>query len=40
MTEFKKYLEDAKQIPITNVYRNSQELIDIATSFIDKIVCK
>ena len=36
MTEFKKYLEDAKQIPITNVYRNSQELIDIATSFIDK----
>ena len=36
MTEFKKYLDDAKQIPITNVYRNSQELIDIATSFIDK----
>lgn len=36
MTEFKKYLEDAKQIPITNVYRNSQELIDIAVSFIDK----
>ena len=36
MTEFKNYLEDAKQIPITNVYRNSQELIDIATNFINK----
>jgi len=36
MTEFKSYLEDAKQIPITNVYRNSQELIDIATNFINK----
>ena len=36
MTEFKNYLEDAKQIPITNVYRNSQELIDIATDFINK----
>lgn len=36
MTEFKSYLEDAKQIPITNVYRNSQELIDIATGFINK----
>lgn len=36
MTEFKKYLDSAKEIPITNVYRNSQELIDIATSFIDK----
>lgn len=36
MTEFKRYLEDAKQIPITNVYRNSQELIDIATDFINK----
>ena len=36
MTNFKNYLEDAKQIPITNVYRNSQELIDIATTFINK----
>lgn len=36
MTEFKSYLEDAKQIPIKNVYRNSQELIDIATNFINK----
>lgn len=36
MTEFKTYLDDAKQIPITNVYRNSQELIDIATNFINK----
>lgn len=36
MTDFKSYLEDAKQIPITNVYRNSQELIDIATNFINK----
>ena len=34
MTEFKSYLEDAKQIPITNVFRFSQELIDIATDFI------
>lgn len=36
MTEFKSYLEDAKQIPITNVFRFSQELIDIATDFINK----
>jgi len=36
MTDFKSYLEDTKQIPITNVYRNSQELIDIATNFINK----
>ncbi len=36
MTEFKKYLDNAKQIPITNVYRNSQELIDIATNFVNK----
>ena len=36
ITEFKKYLSDAKQIPINNVYRNSQELIDIATSFINQ----
>ena len=36
MTDFKSYLDDAKQIPITNVYRNSQELIDIATNFINK----
>ena len=36
MTEFKSYLEDAKQIPITNVFRFSQELIDIAADFINK----
>lgn len=36
MTEFKNYLTDAKQIPIPNVYRNSQELIDVATKFINK----
>ena len=36
MTEFRNYLSDAKQIPIPNVYRNSQELIDIATKFINK----
>lgn len=36
MTEFKNYLSDAKQIPIPNVYRNSQELIDVATKFINK----
>ena len=36
MTEFKSYLEDAKQIPINNVFRFSQELIDIATEFINK----
>jgi len=36
MTDFKNYLEDAKQIPITNVFRFSQELIDIATDFINK----
>ena len=36
ITEFKKYLSDAKQIPINNVYRNSQELIDIATNFINQ----
>lgn len=36
MTEFRNYLNDAKQIPIPNVYRNSQELIDVATKFINK----
>lgn len=36
MTEFRNYLSDAKQIPIPNVYRNSQELIDVATKFINK----
>lgn len=36
MTEFKNYLSDAKQIPIPNVYRSSQELIDVATKFINK----
>lgn len=34
--DFKKYIEDAKQIPIVNTYRNSQELIDIAGEFIQK----
>lgn len=36
MTEFRNYLSDAKQIPIPNVYRNSQELINVATKFINK----
>lgn len=36
MTEFRNYLSDAKQIPIPNVYRNSQELIDVAAKFINK----
>ena len=36
MTDFKNYMEDAKRIPITNVFRFSQELIDIATEFINK----
>jgi DNA helicase-4 len=34
--EFKKYNNNAKQIPIENTYRNSQELIDIAGKFIQK----
>lgn len=34
--DFKKHVEDAKQIPIENTYRNSQELIDIAGDFIQK----
>ena len=34
--DFKKYIEDAKQIPIVNTYRNSQELIDIAGDFIQQ----
>ena len=34
--DFKKHIEDAKQIPIENTYRNSQELIDIAGDFIQK----
>lgn len=34
--DFKKYIEDAKQIPIENTYRNSQELIDIAGDFVQK----
>lgn len=33
---FKKYLNDAKYIPIENTYRNSQELIDIAGTFVQK----
>lgn len=36
MTEFRNYLSDAKQIPIPNVYRNNQELINVATKFINK----
>jgi len=36
MTDFKTYMEDAKRIPINNVFRFSQELVDIATDFIDK----
>jgi DNA helicase-4 len=35
-TEFSKYLDGAKKIPIVNTYRNSQELIDIAGEFIQK----
>ena len=35
-TDFKKYLKDAKRIPIENTYRNSQELLDITTEFINK----
>lgn len=34
--DFKKYVENAKRIPIKNTYRNSQELIDIAGEFIQK----
>ena len=34
--DFKKHIENAKQIPIENTYRNSQELIDIAGSFVMK----
>lgn len=34
--DFKKHVEYAKQIPIENTYRNSQELIDIAGDFIQK----
>lgn len=34
--DFKKHIENAKQIPIKNTYRNSQELIDIAGDFIQK----
>lgn len=34
--DFKKHVENAKQIPIKNTYRNSQELIDIAGEFIQK----
>lgn len=35
-TEFKKLMGYASLLPITNTYRNSQELIDIAGSFIMK----
>lgn len=35
-TDFKKYLDNAKMIPILNTYRNSQELIDIAGEFVQK----
>lgn len=34
--DFKKHIENAKQIPIENTYRNSQELINIAGDFIQK----
>ena len=34
--DFKEHVEHAKQIPIENTYRNSQELIDIAGDFIQK----
>ena len=33
---FKKFINNAKYIPIENTYRNSQELIDIAGKFIKK----
>ena len=36
LTDFKKYMKDASIIPIENTYRNSQELLDIANSFITK----
>lgn len=35
-TDFKHYLNGAKMIPITNTYRNGQELIDIASEFVLK----
>lgn len=33
---FKNYLEGAKSIPIVNTYRNSQELVDLASDFVLK----
>ncbi len=36
MLDFKKYFKDASIYKITNTYRNSQELIDIAGSFVMK----
>lgn len=35
-TQFKKYVEKSETLKITNTYRNSQELIDIAGKFILK----
>ena len=35
-TNFLTFFSDAKQLKITNTYRNSQELIDIAGSFVMK----
>ena len=35
-TQFKKHVEKSKTLKITNTYRNSQELIDIAGNFILK----
>lgn len=35
-TNFKKYLDSAKMIPIVNTYRNSQELVDLASDFVLK----
>lgn len=35
-TEFQNFFSNAKQLKITNTYRNSQELIDIAGTFVMK----